>query len=76
VQFRAAGDYARGEDEQVAREIDAINQQIAVGEILGNDEGELGYLRGFRDDQQRIKDRLREGVDKHGPHPTGFPEKH
>ena len=25
VQFRAAGDYARGEEEQVAREIDAIN---------------------------------------------------
>jgi len=75
VQFRAAGDYARGEDEQVAREIDAINQQIAVGEILGNDEYELGYLRGFRDDQQRIKDRLREGIDKAGPHPTGFPQK-
>jgi hypothetical protein len=75
VQFRAAGDYARGEEEQVAREVDAIDQQIAVGENLGNDQNELDYLRGFRADQQRIKDRLREGIDKHGPHPTGFPEK-
>lgn len=75
VQFRAAGDYARGDEEPVAREVDAINRQIEVGEILGNSEHELAHLRAFRDDQQRIRERLREGIDKAGPHPTGFPPK-
>ena len=75
VQFRAAGDYARGDEEPVAREVDAINRQIEVGEMLGNSEHELAHLRAFRDDQQRIRDRLREGIGKAGPHPTGFPPK-
>jgi hypothetical protein len=76
VQFRRAGNaYAMGDTEPVEREVDAINQQIEVGKILGNDDRELKFLEDFRDDQQRIKDRLRQGIDEAGPHPTGFPHK-
>jgi hypothetical protein len=76
VQLRRAGNkYAQGDTEPVEREVDAINQQIEVGKILGNDARELQFLVDFRDDQQRIKDRLRQGIDKAGPHPTGFPRK-
>jgi hypothetical protein len=76
VQFRRAGNkFAEGDTERVEREVDAINQQIEVGKILGNDERELKFLEDFRDDQDRIKERLREGIDKAGPHPTGFPHK-
>lgn len=76
VQFRRAGNkYAQGDTEPVEREVDAIERQIEVGLILGNDDRELQFLRDFRDDQERIKARLRQGVDKAGPHPTGFPHK-
>jgi hypothetical protein len=76
VQFRRAGNkYAQGDTEPVEREVDAINRQIEVGVTLGNDDRELQFLRGFRDDQERIKERLRQGIDKAGPHPTGFPHK-
>jgi hypothetical protein len=76
VQFRRAGNkFALGDTEPVEREVDAINQQIEVGKILGNDARELKFLEDFRDNQQAIKDRLREGIGKGGPHPTGFPPK-
>lgn len=76
IQFRDSGNtYARGEDEMAAREVDAINHQIEVGRILGNDAREIGFLENFRDDQSRIRERLREGVDKAGPHSTTFLKK-
>ena len=76
VQFRRAGNkYALGDTEPVEREVDAINQQIEVGKILGNDARELQFLVDFRDDQERIKARLRQGIDKAGPHGGGFPHK-
>ena len=76
MQFRRAGNkYAQGDTEPVEREVDAINEQIKVGTTLGNDDRELQFLRDFRDDQERIKARLRQGIDKAGPHGTGFPPK-
>jgi len=73
IQFRDSGNtYARGEDEMAAREVDALERQIEVGIVLGNSEHELKFLRDFMGDQNRIRERLREGVDKAGPHPTGF----
>lgn len=63
VQFKAKGNkFAKDQKEQVAREVDAINQQIAVARILGNDAREIKFLEDFRDDQARIKARLDEGV--------------
>jgi hypothetical protein len=63
VQFKAAGKkFAKGEKERVAREVDALNQQIAVARILGNDAREIKFIEDFRDDQDRIKARLDEGV--------------
>lgn len=76
IQFRDSGNtYARGEDEMAAREVDAINRQIEVGKVLGNDEREIAFLENFRDDQRKIRERLREGVDKAGPHSTTFLKK-
>jgi hypothetical protein len=77
VQFRRAGNrFAQGQVEQVAREVDAIEQQIAVARTLGCDDREIGFLEDFRDDQRRIVARLDEGVGKPSPvpigsHPTG-----
>ena len=62
VQFRRDGGFARDQREQVAREVDAIQEQIKVARILGNDEREIRFLENFRDNQQGIIDRLREGV--------------
>jgi uncharacterized protein YifE (UPF0438 family) len=75
VQFQDSGDFARGEEEMTSREVDALERQIEVGELLGNSEHELKFLRDFKNDQARIVARLREGVAKAGPHPTGFPPK-
>jgi len=76
MQFRrACNKYATGDTEPVEREVDAINEQIKVGIKLGNDDRELQFLRDFRDDQERIKARLRQGIDKAGPHGAGFPPK-
>jgi hypothetical protein len=77
VQFRRAGNrFAQGQAEQVAREVDAIEQQIAVARALGCSDYEIGFLEDFMNDQQRIEVRLAEGVG-HGPpgavgaHPIG-----
>lgn len=71
VQFLDSG-FAQGEDEMAEREVDAINHQIDVGRILGNDAREIGFLENFRDDQSKIRDRLRQGVSKAVPHSTNF----
>lgn len=63
VQFKRAGNkYALGDVEPVEREVDAINMQIAVAEKLGNSEQEIKHLKDFRDDQDAIRRRLKEGV--------------
>jgi len=72
VQFKRIGDFARTPDDQVAREIDAIDRQIAVAQKLGCDEREIQFLRDFRADQDRIVARLAEGVGHRAipDHPT------
>jgi hypothetical protein len=68
VQFRGHGNrYANGLTERIEREVDAVDQQIAVAALLGCDEPEIRYLRDFRDNQQRIIARLDEGVNGIGP---------
>lgn len=72
MQFRDAGNqYAREQKDQVAREVDAITHQIEVARILGCDAREIKFLQDFQSDQQRIIDRLEEGVEKVAPHSTG-----
>jgi hypothetical protein len=72
VQFKRIGDFARTPGDQVAREIDAIDRQIAVARKLGCDEREIQFLRDFRADQGRIVARLAEGVGHRAipDHPT------
>lgn len=62
IQFQNTGDFARGDAERVAREIDAIDRQIEVATKLGCDEREIQFLRDFRANQDRIVARLAEGV--------------
>jgi hypothetical protein len=62
VQFNRDGGFAKSDDERVSREVDAINQQIAVARQLGCDDREVNFLVAFRNDQQKLKDRLAEGV--------------
>ncbi len=72
IQFQRAGNkHAQGDVEPVEREVDAINKQIEVARVLGNDDREIKFLENFRDSQEDIKKRLREGVAKAGPHPAG-----
>lgn len=77
VQFRRAGNrFAQGQTEQVAREVDAIKQQIEVARTLGCDEREIGYLVDFENDEEKIVTRLAEGVGNPPPgamtpHPVG-----
>lgn len=73
VQFQNAG-YA-AENERVGREVDAITRQIEAGKILGNDEREIAFLENFKSDQQKIIDRLKEGVEKGVAHEAGGPRK-
>jgi hypothetical protein len=72
VQFIDAGRrYAQTQAEQVAREVDAITHQIEAARILGCNPAEIQYLQTFQANQQRIVDRLHEGVNTLGAHPTG-----
>lgn len=72
VQFKEAGNkFAGDENERVHREVDAINHQIEVAKLLGNDAREIGFLENFRDDQNRIKIRLAEGVTDRMTHTPG-----
>ncbi len=76
VQFKRAGNkYAADEDERVAREVDAITQQIKAGEILGNSPAEIAFLVEFKGNQQKIIDRLKEGIDKGVAHDAGGPRR-
>ena len=64
VQFKRSGNqFARGQEERVSREVDAINQQIEVARLLGCDAREIAFLEEFRDSQPRIEARLAEGVE-------------
>lgn len=74
VQFKRTGNkFAQGQQEQVEREVDAINEQLKVAEILGNSPGEIEFLRHFRDNQQGIIARLKEGVGNQlAAHKPGF----
>ena len=70
VQFKAGG-YAYEEHEQVWREVDAIDHQIAVARTLGCDADEIGHLENFQGDQQLIIARLDEGVEQLARHRAG-----
>ena len=74
VQFKRAGNkFAHGQEEQVEREVDAINEQLKVAEILGNSPHEVEHLRKFRDDHPGIVARLKEGVGSQvAAHKPGF----
>jgi hypothetical protein len=77
VQFRREGNrFAEGQAEQVAREVDAIEQQIAVARTLGCSDYEIGFLEAFMNDEHAIGVRLAEGVGQGPPgafaaHPAG-----
>lgn len=76
VQFKRAGNKsAVPGKEQVAREVDAITQQIEAGKILGNSPDEIAFLEEFRGDQQKIIDRLKEGIGKAVAHDSGGPRR-
>ncbi|MET0241757.1 MAG: hypothetical protein ABW184_17840 [Sphingobium sp.] len=67
VQYRRAGNrFARDEQERVDREVDAIDQQIAVASLIGCSQPEIEFLRDFRDDQGVIIARLKEGIEPGG----------
>ena len=74
VQYKRAGNrFANGQAEQVAREVDAINEQLKVAATLGNSPHEIQHLIAFRDNQQGIIARLREGVGNQvAAHRPGF----
>jgi hypothetical protein len=63
IQFRADG-FAMVEDERVRRELDALDRQMVVAEKLGCSEAEIVFWRNFRNDQQVVLARLREGVER------------
>lgn len=63
VQFRAAGNkYAYEQEEQVVREVDAINHQIGVAHMLGCSDAEIAHLVAFRANHAAIVARLDEGT--------------
>jgi len=63
VQFKRAGKKdAVTIDDQVAREVDATNQQIKAAKILGSAPSDIAFLEDFRDHPEKIKARLLEGV--------------
>ena len=74
VQFKRAGNkFAQGQEEQVEREVDAINEQLKVARILGNSPHEVEHLRKFRDNHPGILARLKEGVGSQvAAHKPGF----
>jgi hypothetical protein len=76
VQFKRAGNKSAVEqDKRVAREVDAITQQIEAGKILGNSPDEIAFLEDFKGDQQKIIDRLKEGIDTGVAHESGGPRR-
>jgi hypothetical protein len=72
VQFnRNQRRYATDPDERVAREVDAITQQIEVAKLLGCDAREIQFLVDFRASQDGIRTRLAEGVEGRMRHQPG-----
>lgn len=64
VQFKRAGKkFAVKIEERVAREVDALDQQIKAAKILGSQPSDISFLEAFRDDPARIRARLLEGVE-------------
>ncbi len=61
VQYKRDG-YAQGEHDRVAREVDAIEHQIAVARQLNCRPADIAYLQAFEDNQAAIVARLAEGV--------------
>lgn len=62
VQFKAGG-YAKDLDERVAREVEAIDRQIAVAQALMCYPADIDYLKGFENNPDGIRERLAFGVD-------------
>ncbi len=63
VQFKESGNrFARGQDEQVEREVDATGHQIEVAKLLGCEPREISHLERFMSDNAIIVARLKEGV--------------
>lgn len=65
VQYWRNETFARTEPERVAREVEAIERQIEVAERLQAHPSYITFLAAFRDDQDRLKKRLIEGVRMH-----------
>ena len=61
VQYKADG-FAQGEDERVAREVDALNRQIEVAQAMNCYPADIQFLKDFAADPQAIRDRLAFGV--------------
>jgi hypothetical protein len=61
VQYKAGG-FAQGDDERVAREVDALNHQIEAAEAMNCYPADIQFLRDFANDPQAIRDRLAYGV--------------
>jgi len=63
VQFKRAGNKRAVKiDDRVAREVDAVDQQIKAAGILGSAPSDIAFLQDFRDHPEKIKARLVEGV--------------
>jgi len=63
VQFKESGNrFARDQNEQVEREVDATGQQIEVAKLLGCQPHEISHLQHFMNDNAVIVARLKEGV--------------
>jgi hypothetical protein len=65
VQYWRNQTFAGSEDERVAREVEAIDRQIEVATRLGAHPSYITFLVNFKDDQERLKMRLAEGVRMH-----------
>lgn len=72
VQFKRANNrYAANRSEELAREVDAINEQIEVARRLGCSANEIDHLEDYRQNQGRIAARLDEGVERLAAHRAG-----
>jgi hypothetical protein len=62
IQYWRNRTFANGETERLAREVEAIDRQIEVAQRLGTDQSYITFLVNFKNDQERLKRRLAEGV--------------
>ncbi len=65
IQYWRRQTFAQSENERVAREVEAIDQQIEVAKRLGTYPASIAFLEAFKSDQSRLEARLAEGVRMH-----------